>query len=112
MLNIDAAQKKSEGQQTIKNAINQASSGHGDLGAVQNRSEHTGNNLSVIAENIQDAENIIYDTDSTEEITEYVKYIKLTDFNLSLVFIAILQTCFFCKKLPRYQPAYSALDCK
>ena len=44
---------------TIRNAINQVSSVRGDLGAIQNRLEHTGNNLSVMAENIQDAESTI-----------------------------------------------------
>ena len=48
--------------QTIKDAINYVSGIRGDLGAVQNRLEHTGNNLSVMAENIQDAESTIRDT--------------------------------------------------
>ena len=59
--------------QTIKNAINYVSGIRGDLGAVQNRLEHTGNNLSVMAENIQDAESTIRDTDVAEEMMSYVK---------------------------------------
>ena len=58
---------------TIRNAINQVSSVRGDLGAIQNRLEHTGNNLSVMAENIQDAESTIRDTDVAEEMMSYVK---------------------------------------
>jgi len=59
--------------QTIKDAINQVSSVRGDLGAIQNRLDHTGNNLSVMAENIQDAESTIRDTDVAEEMMSYVK---------------------------------------
>ena len=59
--------------QTIKDAINRVSSVRGDLGAVQNRLEHTQNNLSVMAENIQDAESTIRDTDVAEEMMSYVK---------------------------------------
>ena len=59
--------------QTIKDAINYVSSVRGDLGATQNRLEHTQNNLSVMAENIQDAESTIRDTDVAEEMMSYVK---------------------------------------
>ncbi|MDE7260502.1 MAG: hypothetical protein K2N78_00315 [Oscillospiraceae bacterium] len=57
----------------IKDAINYVSSVRGDLGAYQNRLEHTANNLSVMAENIQDAESTIRDTDVAEEMMSYVK---------------------------------------
>jgi len=59
--------------QTIKDAINYVSSSRGDLGAIQNRLEHTSNNLSVMAENIQDAESSIRDTDVAEEMMAYTK---------------------------------------
>ena len=57
----------------IKGAINYVSGIRGDLGAIQNRLEHTANNLSVMAENIQDAESTIRDTDVAEEMMSYVK---------------------------------------
>ena len=57
----------------IKNAINYVSGVRGDLGAYQNRLEHTANNLSVMAENIQDAESTIRDTDIAEEMMSYTK---------------------------------------
>ena len=57
----------------IKNAINYVSGVRGDLGAIQNRLDHTSNNLSVMAENIQDAESTIRDTDVAEEMMSYVK---------------------------------------
>jgi len=59
--------------QTIKDAINYVSGIRGDLGAVQNRLDHTGNNLSVMKENIQDAESTIRDTDVADEMMKYVK---------------------------------------
>ena len=43
----------------IKDAINYVSGVRGDFGAIQNRLDHTANNLSVMAENIQDAESAI-----------------------------------------------------
>lgn len=57
----------------IKSAINSVSSTRGDLGAIQNRLEHTQNNLSVMAENIQDAESTIRDTDVADEMMAYTK---------------------------------------
>ena len=58
---------------TIRSAINSVSSNRGDLGAIQNRLEHTQKNLSVMKENIQDAESTIRDTDVADEMTAYTK---------------------------------------
>ena len=57
----------------IKSAINQVSSTRGDLGAVQNRLEHTINNLSVTTENMTAAESRIRDVDMAEEMMAYTK---------------------------------------
>ena len=57
----------------IKNAINYVSDVRGTLGATQNRLDHTINNLSVMEENIQDAESTIRDTDVAEEMMAYTK---------------------------------------
>ena len=43
------------------------------MGAVQNRLERTANHLSVMRENIQDAESTIRDTDVAEEMMSYTK---------------------------------------
>ncbi len=59
--------------QKIKDAINTVSGIRGDLGATQNRLEHTANNLSVMQENITDAESSIRDTDVAEEMMAYTK---------------------------------------
>ena len=57
----------------IKSAINYVSDVRGTLGATQNRLEHTINNLSVMQENIQDAESTVRDTDVADEMMAYTK---------------------------------------
>ncbi|MCI9368261.1 MAG: flagellin [Oscillospiraceae bacterium] len=57
----------------IKDAINMVSDVRGTLGATQNRLDHTINNLSVMTENIQDAESTIRDVDVAEEMMAYTK---------------------------------------
>ena len=57
----------------IKAAINTVSSTRGDLGAIQNRLEHTINNLSVTAENMTAAESRIRDVDMANEMMAYTK---------------------------------------
>jgi len=57
----------------IKNAINKVSDTRGGLGALQNRLDHTINNLGVMRENIQNAESLIRDTDVAEEMMTYTK---------------------------------------
>ena len=58
---------------TIESAINYISDVRGGLGATQNRLDHTINNLSVMEENIQDAESSIRDTDVADEMMAYTK---------------------------------------
>ena len=72
-LSIGTADDAAASIDVIKDAINYVSSVRGDLGAYQNRLDHTANNLSVMAENIQDAESTIRDTDVAEEMMSYVK---------------------------------------
>ena len=57
----------------IKKAINTVSDYRADLGAAQNRLEHTVNNLKVTSENITAAESRIRDTDMADEITAFTK---------------------------------------
>ncbi len=66
----DGAQKAVD---LIKTAINSVSSTRGDLGAIQNRLEHTINNLSVTAENMTAAESRIRDVDMANEMMAYTK---------------------------------------
>lgn len=57
----------------INDAINSVSSTRGDLGAIQNRLEHTINNLGVTEENMTSAESRIRDTDMAKEMMQYTK---------------------------------------
>ena len=57
----------------ISDAIAKVSSQRSALGAVQNRLEHTINNLDNIVENTTTAESRIRDTDMAEEMVEYSK---------------------------------------
>ena len=59
--------------QSIKDAINTVSSTRGDLGAIQNRLEHTINNLDVATENMESANSQIRDTDMAKEMMAYTK---------------------------------------
>lgn len=55
----------------IDKAIQSVSKFRSDLGAVQNRLEHTINNLQNVAENTQAAESQIRDTDMATEMVKY-----------------------------------------
>ena len=57
----------------IKEAINQVSTIRADFGAVQNRLEHTLNNLGTTTENITAAESRIRDVDMASEMINYTK---------------------------------------
>ena len=59
-------------------AINMVSSQRAELGAMQNRLEHTINNLDVAAENMESANSQIRDTDMAKEMMEYTKQNVLT----------------------------------
>ncbi len=55
----------------IKSALNQVSQQRSDLGAIQNRLEHTIKNLDNVVENTQSAESEIRDTDMATEMVKY-----------------------------------------
>ncbi len=56
---------------TIKAALEKVSKQRSDLGAIQNRLEHTIKNLDNVVENTQAAESQIRDTDMAEEMVRY-----------------------------------------
>lgn len=58
---------------TIQDAIGKVSTQRSDIGAVQNRLEHTINNLDNVIENTTSAESQIRDTDMAEEMLNYSK---------------------------------------
>ena len=72
-VNISTQEGAAKAVDYIRNAINMVSDVRGTLGATQNRLDHTINNLSVMEENIQDAESTIRDTDVADEMMAYTK---------------------------------------
>ncbi|MCM1213853.1 MAG: flagellar hook protein [Lachnospiraceae bacterium] len=56
---------------TISEALKQVSKQRSDLGAIQNRLEHTINNLDNVVENTTSAESLIRDTDMATEMVKY-----------------------------------------
>ena len=72
-LEITSETKASDAIDKIKTAINTVSSQRATLGALQNRLEHTINNLDVAAENLSSANSRIRDTDMAKEMMNYTK---------------------------------------
>lgn len=58
---------------TIDTAINTLSGNRADLGALQNRLDHTIRNLGVSAENLAASESRIRDTDMAKEMTNFTR---------------------------------------
>ena len=72
-LSIKTEPEASNAIDTIKNAINTVSTQRASLGALQNRLEHTINNLDVAVENLSAANSRIRDTDMAKEMMNYTK---------------------------------------
>lgn len=72
-VNISTREGASDAMSKIKTAINTVSTQRGKLGAIQNRLEHTINNLGVTTENITAAESRIRDVDMAKEMMEFTK---------------------------------------
>ncbi|MDO5097039.1 MAG: flagellin [Peptostreptococcaceae bacterium] len=72
-VDISDQSKAGDAVKNIKDAINKVSSTRGDLGAIQNRLEHTINNLGVTTENMTAAESRIRDVDMAKEMMEFTK---------------------------------------
>ena len=72
-INISDRNGASDAISKIKAAINTVSTSRGKLGAIQNRLEHTINNLGVTTENITAAESRIRDVDMAKEMMEFTK---------------------------------------
>ena len=72
-LDISSLQSAKDAIGTIKNAINTVSTARAGMGALQNRLEHTINNLDVSVENLSAANSRIRDTDMAKEMMNYTK---------------------------------------
>ena len=77
---------------TIQDAIKTVSETRSKLGAIQNRLEHTINNLNTTSENTQAAESRIRDTDMASEMVEYSKNNILAQAGQSMLAQANQQT--------------------
>jgi flagellin len=72
-LDVTSQAKASLAIEAYDGAIQKVSTQRAKLGAIQNRLEHTINNLDTSAENLQAAESAIRDVDMAEEMTNYSK---------------------------------------
>ena len=69
----------------VQSAIDAVSTQRSTLGALQNRLEHTINNLNTTSENTQAAESRIRDTDMASEMVEFSKNNILSQAGLSML---------------------------
>ncbi|CCH86490.1 A-type flagellin [Modestobacter italicus] len=69
----------------IDRAITQVSSARANLGALQNRFEHTINNLKTTNENLTASESRIRDTDMAQEMTNFTRSQVLTQAGTSML---------------------------
>ena len=72
-LSVSSFAQAGSAMKLIQSAINQVSNQRSALGAIQNRLEHTINNLNATSENTSAAESRIRDTDMASEMVEYSK---------------------------------------
>ena len=72
-LKVSSFQQAGAAMSAIQAAIDTVSTQRSKLGALQNRLEHTINNLDTTAENTQSAESRIRDTDMASEMVQYSK---------------------------------------
>ena len=72
-LKITSETLASQSIDKIKTAINSVSTARAGMGALQNRLEHTINNLDVAVENLSAANSRIRDTDMAKEMMNYTK---------------------------------------
>ena len=96
-LNVSAVEVSTNAQagdamQSIQDAIESVSKQRSKLGAIQNRLEHTINNLDTNAENTQAAESRIRDTDMADEMVQYSKNNILSQAGQSMLTQANQQT--------------------
>ena len=75
---VDLVNNASSAIDTINTAITTVSTSRANLGAYQNRFEHTISNLSVTAENLSASESRIRDTDMAQEMVQFTRSQILT----------------------------------
>ena len=91
-LKVSAFSTAGAAMKSIQDAIKTVSDTRSKLGAIQNRLEHTINNLNTTSENTQAAESRIRDTDMASEMVEYSKNNILAQAGQSMLAQANQQT--------------------
>jgi len=84
-LDVTTQSNASNAIATIDTAINTVSDQRATLGAVQNRLQHTVNNLGVAAENTTAAESRVRDTDMAKEMTAFTRAQILSQAGVSML---------------------------
>ena len=84
-LKVDTEDDATAAIDTISQAIQKVSSQRSSLGAIQNRLEHTIDNLDNVVENTTSAESRIRDTDMADEMVKYSKNNSLTQAGQSML---------------------------
>ena len=92
LLKVTSFSAAGAAMKTIQDAIKKVSDTRSKLGAIQNRLEHTINNLNTTSENTQAAESRIRDTDMASEMVEYSKNNILAQAGQSMLAQANQQT--------------------
>jgi flagellin len=70
-IKVSSHEKAKTAMENIKTALKSVSEQRSNLGAIQNRLEHTIKNLDNVVENTQSAESLIRDTDMATEMVKY-----------------------------------------
>ena len=91
-LSVSTFSSAGKAMASIQAAIDKVSTTRSKLGAIQNRLEHTINNLDTTSENTQAAESRIRDTDMADEMVEYSKNNILSQAGQSMLAQANQQT--------------------
>lgn len=84
-LDLTTAEDARAGIDKVKNAIAYISSARSNLGAYQNRLEHTVTSLDIAHENMTGAYSQIMDADMAKEMTEYTTLQVLTQASMSML---------------------------
>jgi flagellin len=90
-INLETQEGADAAIKTIDDAISKVSSQRAALGAMQNRLEHTINNLGTAAENLTAAESRIRDVDMAKEMMEFTKNNILSQASQAMLAQANLQ---------------------
>ena len=91
-ITVDTNEHAGKSMSLIQKAIDSVSTQRSTLGALQNRLEHTINNLDTTSENTSSAESRIRDTDMADEMVQYSKNNILAQAGQSMLAQANQQT--------------------